>query len=204
MTNIERSIIAEAKRRFRLWASGEDRDAIHPNLRSAILSINISEGGRVEYNTVKEEYLRVDSGDAKETYLGSLGQTKDPELVSNYLDFLFSDYVAIQDIHHGASSLASNPKVRHLLWQYMKDHWDPVATRLSANNVVFNRFLQVGLPRFADYATAENILSFFKDKDTSAYERSLVVVLDAIQTNARYRERDEKAVQEWLQGHGYA
>lgn len=197
-------IIAEAKRRFELWSSGKDRNTIHPNLRSAIFSINISEGGRKEYDAVKEEYLKTDSVDGKEICLASLGRTKDPELVRDYLDFVFSDRVAIQDVHSGAVSLAANSRMRHLLWEYMKDNWKSVEARLSANNVVFERFIRMGLSKFADHAIREDILAFFKDKDTSAYDRALVIVSDSIRTNAQYKERDEKLVLEWLQAHGYA
>lgn len=203
LTNIS-SIIAEAKRRFDLWATGTDKSAVHTNLRSAIFSLNVSEGGRKEYEAVKEEYLRTDSVDGKEICLSTLGRTKDPALVQDYLDFVFSDKVAIQDIHSGAASLAANSKVRHLLWDYMKHNWAAVQARLSANNVVFDRFVRMGLSKFADHQIGDDIASFFKDKDTSAYERALVIVSDSIRTNASYKERDEALVLEWLRAHGYA
>ncbi|THC94379.1 hypothetical protein EYZ11_006140 [Aspergillus tanneri] len=195
--------ITEAKRRFKLWANGKDMSAIHTNLRSAVFGIAISEGGRDEYESVKEEYLQTDSVDGKEISLAALGRTTDSELVKDYLDFVFSDKVAIQDVHSGAVSLAANSKVRHLLWEYMKNNWMAVETRLSANNVVFERFVRMGLSKFADYQIASDISSFFQGKDTSAYDRALVIVSDNIHTNARYKERDEKQVLEWLQTRKY-
>lgn len=177
---------------------------MHTNLRSAIFGIVISEGGRTEYESVQEEYLHTDSVDGKEICLAALGRTKDATLIKEYLDFIFSDKVAIQDMHSGAVSLAANSKVRHLLWQYMKDNWAVVEARLSANNVVFERFVRMGLSKFADHGIGEDINLFFQGKDTSAYNRALVIVSDSIRTNARYKERDEKLVLEWLQAHGYA
>jgi hypothetical protein len=112
--------VSEAKRRFDLWASGKDTNAIHTNLRSVIFSVNVSEGGHKEYDAVKEEYIRTDSVDGKEICLSALGRTKDASLVKDYLNFVFSDKVAIQDIHSGAVSLAANSKVRNLLWEYIK------------------------------------------------------------------------------------
>ncbi|GAA88154.1 aminopeptidase B [Aspergillus luchuensis IFO 4308] len=199
-----KDIIPEAKRRFELWKTGNDKNAVHTNLRSVIFSIVISEGGREEYNAVKQEYLKTDSVDGKEICLGALGRTKDAELVKDYMDFVFSDKVAIQDIHNGATSMATNPLTRHLLWDYMKENWSAVETRLSANNVVFERFVRMGLSKFADHDIAADIASFFREKDTGAYDRALVIVADSIRTNARYKERDEKQVLEWLQAHGYA
>jgi aminopeptidase N len=198
------SIVTEAKRRFDLWASGKDKSAVHTNLRSAIFGITIAEGGRDKYDSVKEEYIKTDSVDGKEICLAALGRVKDADLVYDYLDFVFSDKVAIQDVHNGAVALAANSKVRHLLWEYMKKNWDAVEARLSANNVVFERFVRMGLSKFADHNIGADIASFFKDKDTSPYDRALVIVADSIRTNANYKERDERLVLEWLQAHGYA
>lgn len=153
---------------------------------------------------MKEEFLKTDSVDGKEISLSSLGRTKNPELVQAYLDFVFSDNVAFQDKHTGAASLAANSKARHLLWQYIKSNWATVSAQLSSNNVVFDRFVRVGLTKFADSAIAEDIKQFFQDKDTAAYDRALVIVDDSIRTNARYKGREEKLLLEWLQAHGYA
>lgn len=198
------SVITEARRRFELWETGKDKGAVHTNLRSAIFGLVISEGARKEYESVKEEYLHTDSVDGKEICLAALGRTKDATLVKEYLDFIFSDKVAIQDMHSGAVSLAANSKVRHVLWEYMKNNWATVEGQLSANNVVFERFVRMGLSKFADHGIGADITSFFQNKDTSAYNRALVIVSDTIRTNARYKERDEKLVLQWLQAHGYA
>ncbi|PWY79542.1 aminopeptidase B [Aspergillus heteromorphus CBS 117.55] len=197
------NIIKEARRRFQLWESGYDKSAVHTNLRSVIFGIAISEGSHQEYSAVKQEYLKTDSVDGKEICLGALGRTKDANLVNDYLDFVFSDKVAIQDIHNGAVSLASNAQTRHLLWDYMKKNWASVESRLSTNNVVFERFVRMGLSKFADHDIAADIASFFQNKDTSAYDRALVIVADSIRTNAHYKERDEGRVLEWLQAHRY-
>ncbi|PYH42793.1 M1 family metallopeptidase [Aspergillus saccharolyticus JOP 1030-1] len=199
-----RDIIAEASRRFSLWATAKDKSAVHTNLRSVIFGAVVSEGSDQEYKFVKEEYLKTDSVDGKEICLGALGRTKNADLVRDYLDFVFSDKVAIQDIHNGAVSLASNSSSRHLLWEYMKAHWDMVESRLSTNNVVFERFVRMGLSKFADHAIEADISAFFQNKDTSAYDRALVIVADSIRTNVHYKARDEGLVLEWLQSYGYA
>jgi hypothetical protein len=204
LSSLFSSIVTEAKQRFDLWASGKDKSAVHTNLRSAIFGITIAEGGRDKYDSVKEEYIKTDSVDGKEICLAALGRVTDADLVYDYLDFVFSDKVAIQDVHNGAVALAANSKVRHLLWEYMKRNWDAVEARLSANNVVFERFVRMGLSKFADHNIGADIASFFKNKDTSPYDRALVIVADSIRTNANYKERDERLVLEWLQSHGYA
>ncbi|PYI13669.1 putative aminopeptidase [Aspergillus violaceofuscus CBS 115571] len=177
-----KDMISEATRRFQLWNTAKDKNAVHTNLRSVIFGVIVSEGGNQEYASVKEEYLRTDSVDGKEICLGALGRTKN---------------------HNGAVSLASNSSTRHLLWEYMKTHWDMVESHLSTNNVVFERFVRMGLCKFADHTIETDISAFFQDKDTSAYDRALVIVADSIRTNVHYKDRDEGLVLEWLQAHGY-
>ena len=62
----------------------------------------------------------------------------------------------------------------------------------------------MGLPKFSDLKTRDEIDAFFKDRDTTMFTRSLVIVHDSITGNAAYKERDEKQLLEWLKVHGYA
>lgn len=196
-------VIDEARRRFSLWASGKDVSAIHPSLRAAIFRIVISEGGRREYETVKSEYHKTTSFDGKVICLGALVATQVPELYRDAMKFLISPSVPIQDIHIGAKAFAGNPAARKSFWLFIKKHWFDIERKLGANRVVLNRFLSVGLEGFADDETADDIVSFFANKDQSGFDRGLKVVLDVVRTHAAYRSSDEKATQEWLQSNGY-
>ncbi|KAI1965852.1 hypothetical protein LOZ58_000752 [Ophidiomyces ophidiicola] len=194
--------ITEARRRFQAWKSG-DKSAIHANLRSAIFTINISEGGQEEYDTVKEEFSKTDSVDGKEICVGSLARTRNPEILQAYFEFLFSGTVPTQDIHTGAAGLAANSKGRDAYWAWLKANWDRVEQKMSANKVVYERFVRMSLLKFASHSTEKDINEFFKGKDQSGIDRALLVVSDTIRTNANYCERDEKGVLEWLKAHNY-
>ncbi|KAI9807547.1 MAG: hypothetical protein M1825_005487 [Sarcosagium campestre] len=196
-------IVTEAQRRFHLYDSGVDKTAIHPNLRAAIFRIAIAEGGQEEYNAVKREYLSTTSVDGKEICLQSLGRVPTKELTVDFLDFLFSDEVAMQDIHSGAIALAANAKARLILWQYLKTNWSAVRAKLAGNSVVLDRFLKVSLIKFADHDVERDIADFFREKDNQGYERTLGVISDTVKGNASYKERDEKLILEWLEAHGY-
>lgn len=183
--------------------SNKDSKTIPPDLRSAIFGINLQNGGPEEYQAVKLEYLHTTSPDGKEICLRSLGKTEDPALAKDFLEFFLSEKVPIQDIHVGAISLAANNKLRDLLWQAVKANWETIETRLSSNPIVLDRFLRVGLQKFADHETEKEIVTFFKDKDTKRFERSLVIISDSVRGNANYKERDQQVILEWLQAQGY-
>ena len=195
--------VAEAQHRFKAYQSG-DRKAIDPSLRRAVFSIVVREGGEPAYKAVQEEYLTTTSIDGKETCLIALGKVQTADLVNNFLDFQFSDQVAIQDVHTGSVSLAANSKVRNELWKYIKENWTAVHKKLSANIVATDRYFKTTLSRFASHEIERDIAAFFKDKDTKGYDRGLVQVSDTVRANASYKERDEQLVLEWLKAHGYA
>jgi aminopeptidase N len=199
-----KSVVEEALRRFDLYISGEDKTAIHPSLRKGVFSISIKERGEPAFKAIQNEYLTTTSIDGKEICLQALGRIQTPELAQEFLSFIFSDKVAMQDKHSGIVALASNAKVRPEVWTFIRKNWDShVHPTLSGNMVVLERFLRLGLNKFADEKVADEIAAFFKDKDNRGYNKGLDVIDDTIRSHAKYRGRDEKVVREWLSANGY-
>lgn len=148
--------------------------------------------------------MNTSSIDGKEICLQSLGKVQTPELVKDFLEFQFSNQVAVQDIHSGSIALAANPKVRDAFWNWIKENWKVVYKKLSGNMVVFDRYLKNSLQKFASHEKEEDITEFFRRKDNTGYDRGLVQVSDTIRGNANYKERDEELVLEWLKAYKYA
>jgi len=197
-------VLSEAKRRFELYTSGKDQTAIHPDLRRAVFRTVIGDGGKAEYEAVKNEYLTSTGIDTREICLASLGNVRDSALANDLLNFMMSSSVAIQDKHTPAASLSQNPKARLQLWHYIKENWSTIRAELGGNMVVLDRFLRVALNHLASHEAEKDIASFFEGKDNTGYDRTLGVIADSVKGNANYKERDEKLVLEWLKAHGYA
>jgi aminopeptidase N len=195
------SIITEGKKRFEAWKSGEP---LHQNLRAVVLNMNVANGGRSEYDTIKQEYTKSTSVNDKEACLQALGRTKDPKLAQDLLEFVTSENVPTQDSHQGPSAISANNSTRGEVWKFTRDQWKRLNDRLAVSNICMDRWMKMGLNSYSDAAIEKEISEFFKDKDTRAYDRSLVVISDTIKGNANYKQRDEKLVLEWLQAHGYA
>jgi hypothetical protein len=195
--------IQEAQRQFHAYVSGDPK-AIHPSLRLPVFRINVAEGGKAVYEAVKQEYLNTTSVDGKEICLQSLGRVQTPDLVKDFLEFQFTDQVAVQDMHSGSVALAANAKARHTFWHWIKENWVTVHNKLSGNSVVLDRYLKNCLHKFASHEIDKDIKDFFSGKDNTGYDRGLVQVSDTIRGNANYKERDEPVVLEWLKAYGYA
>jgi aminopeptidase N len=196
-------VVTEAKRRFNLYISGEDKPAIHPSLRTAVYGIAIREGGEREFTALKREWYETQSIDGKEIILRALGRLQKPELLSQYLELLFKE-VPSQDVHTGAFALSANPKTRAQLWSYIQENFDTLKTKLSANMVVFDRFLNLSLQRFNDKETEQEIAKFFDGMDNRGYDRTLGILHDTILGRAAYKERDGPIILEWLKTNGFA
>ncbi|RDW83058.1 aminopeptidase [Coleophoma crateriformis] len=201
--NGHQEVITEAKRRFELYITGQDKSAIHPSLRSAVFQIAVRQGGESEYQALKEEWKNTASVDGKEITLRAMGRLQTPELLADYLEFMFTD-VPSQDVHTGAMVLATGVKTRPGLWKYIKENFDEIKARIGGSSTVLDRFLRVGLNKFADREVERDIADFFADKDNRGYDRTLNNLSDTINGRAGYRERDAKVILEWLQVNGFA
>lgn len=192
------SIITEAKHRFKLYTSGEDRSAIHPNLRLAVSRIAVEEGGDKEYEAIVKEYHSTTTVDGREICLSALGRVKSPELIQRAIEFLFSDDVKMQDKHRPAMALAANTRARLALWEHIKTHWDTIYKQFSGNMMILDRFVKNTLKVFATQDVLDDIEAFFKHKDNSGYERGLQLVSDSVRGNINWVSRDRQDVADWL------
>ncbi|CAI6328255.1 unnamed protein product [Periconia digitata] len=196
--------VDEALRRFDLYISGEDKSSINPSLRGGVFAIAIKTRGESAFKAVQNEYLNTTSIDGKEICLRAMGRVQTPELAQEFLSFIFSDKVAMQDKHSGTIVLSANAKVRIEVWKFVRDHWDSdIFPTLAGNKVVLERFLRFGLNKFADEKVADEIKAFFEGKDTRGYNKGLEVIDDTIRSHAKYASRDEKVVREWLSANSY-
>jgi ERAP1-like C-terminal domain len=166
--------------------------------------MSVANGGRSEYDAVKREYLKSTSVSDKEICLKALGRARDAELARDILEFVTSEEVPIQDAHFGPNAVSANDTTREEVWRFTKGQWKRLNDRLAVNNLCMDRWMKMGLGNYSDRAIEKEISDFFKDRDTRAYDRSLIVISDTIKGNANYRQRDEQLVEEWLVSHGYA
>jgi hypothetical protein len=196
-------IIAEAQCRFELYTSGKDKSAVPPYLRAAIFGISIRYGTAVEYSALKKEWQTTTSIDGRVIALRALARFQTPDLLSDYLSFLFTD-VPTQDLHTGAVGLAANPVTRYGFWLYIKQNFDAIRAKAGENMIVIELFIRHSLKSFSDRETEKEIATFFSGRDNSGYNRTLAIMSDTILSRAAYKERDADALLEWLKANGHA
>jgi len=197
-------VVKTGKEKFAAYRAG-DKKAINQNLRATIFNMVVANGGKDEYEAIKDEYRITTSVDGKEICLVAMGRAKDPALARDLLDVVLSEEVAVQDCHSGPMAIASNYETRAEIWKFLKDEWDGKMKKVRESaTVVMDRWIKSGLNQYSDRAIDKDIQEFFKDKDTAGFDRSLAQASDYINANASYKERDEKVLLEWLKTNEYA
>jgi hypothetical protein len=184
---------------------------IHPSLRLAVYHVAIKTNPAKAVEVLKQEWHDPESIDGRTICLSALSGVKDEAIIKdNLLPFLFnqsppapaSDSVPSADMHVLGGGLSANHTARPLQWEYMQKNWDACTAKLG-NPIVVDRFVQVSLPAFTDVKAVDEIDAFFKDKDTTSFNRTLETVKDKIRGRAAYRQRDIEGVREWLSANGY-
>ncbi|KAI1438580.1 peptidase family M1 [Xylaria sp. CBS 124048] len=194
---------------FDAWVS--QGTTFNPNLRTVVYRTAIKVKPAEAVKVLKKEWYSGSSIDTQEVCLSCLGQTRDPELIKKeILPFLFdisppapaSESVPPGDMHSLGSALAANAVARDMQWDYMRENWGQLTTKM-ANPIVLDRFVKVSLNKFVDKKYVAEIDQFFQGKDTSSFNRTLEQVNDAILGRAAYYIRGASVLREWLQANGY-
>ena len=84
----------------------------------------------------------------------------------------------------------------------MKANWDAVVGKMN-NPIVIDRFVRLSLCHFTSHDDVADVDAFFKDKDTSSFNRTLEQTKDKSRARATYKERDAGAIKEWLAANNY-
>ncbi|PHH86097.1 hypothetical protein CDD83_10766 [Cordyceps sp. RAO-2017] len=198
----------EALKRFNAWAEDPEGSPIHPSLRQPVWRAAVRKEPARAVEILKKEWFNTKSIDGKLICLTALSATEDEELLRrSVVPFNFntsppSDAVPAADMHALGGGLASNPAARTIQWEFMKAHWAECLGKLG-NPIVLDRFVRVTLGGFTDAGAVDDIDAFFRDKDTSSFNRTLGTVRDKIRGRAAYKARDAAALREWLGANGY-
>ncbi|KAI7822147.1 lysine aminopeptidase ApsA [Gamsiella multidivaricata] len=188
-------IVAEARRRFRIFMSNRDMSAIPPDLRFPVFEIVLrTTTGVEEYEAIVDYYRETYMPGEKVVALTVLGYGHSPELIHRTLAFAMSPEVRTQDILTAIATLRSSVLGRAELWGFMRRNWDVLYERHCDDIRFLEFFVLLCIGSFSTIERYRECQEFFATKDRSLYERILATCLE---------ERDRKDVELWLRSNGY-
>ncbi|KAK4217715.1 peptidase family M1-domain-containing protein [Rhypophila decipiens] len=196
-------IIKAAKEMFAKYMAG-DKSAIHPNIRGSVFSMALKYGGKEEYDAVLNFYRTSKNADERNTALRILGRAKQPELIKQTLDLMFSGEVKDQDIYMPASGLRTHPEGIEALFTWMTSNWDALYKKLPPALSMLGAMVNICTSTYTTKEQLEKVEKFFADKNTNGFDKSLAQSLDAIRSKTAWVDRDREDVAAWVKENGYS
>lgn len=196
--------VEEAKRRFWQFIEG-NKDAIHPNIRGPVFGIVLKAAETEEeeekiwseiFKIYQDETL---SSDQRLIALSSLGGARHKALIQKYLSLCLDDKVVRgQDSIYVFRSLAGNSDAHDILWDFFKDNYNTLFAKFAKSLSLFGSAVRSSVSGFSSFDRIAEVEAFFSTKDTKEYARPLEQALEGARVNAKWIERDEKVVADWV------
>lgn len=199
----DEQIITAAKDMFSKYVAG-DKSALHPNIRGSVFAMALKYGGKDEYEKILDFYRKSKSSDERNTALRCLGRAKQPELIQQTLDLLFSGEIKDQDIYMPTAGLRSHPEGIEALFKWMVSNWDELYKRLPPALSMLGSMVQIMTSSFTKPEQLAQVEKFFADKNTSGYDQALAQSLDGVRSKISWLGRDKSDVAGWLKENGYS
>lgn len=192
-----------AESAFSEWTNSKSIDS---SLREFIFgAVASSENfSQEKFDSLLGEVTKPSTLDSREITLSALGNIRDRSLASQLLAIILDEEaIPTMDAHFVAVNLTKNSSIRGDFWQFFKANYTKLHALMSTNMVVLERFVKLTLCNYQSADMAQEVESFFQNKDVHGFERALKQVLDQIQINAAWYERDHQKVYGWLENNGF-
>ncbi|KAF8061516.1 leucyl aminopeptidase [Lyophyllum atratum] len=192
----DEGVVKELQGRFAHFMKTGDDSTIPADLQRVIFSTAVKHGGRAEYDTVVRLHDKPKTPTERIAAILAMGSTQDPELLNETFKFI-STKARDQDVMYFFRGLSANRKARRPLVQYLKDEYDTLYKRFEGN-FSLKSLIEISMGFLSTEKDYQEVVEFFKDKDTSKYDQGLAQVLDGIRAKAAYIERSTDDLAGWL------
>ena len=192
--NGDKKIIKEAQELFSADKKGSIK--LSSDLRGMVYVLVCENGGVKEYNYFLKKYKTEMFQEEKDRILRALCAFKEKTLLSDILDFAFTDNVKAQDSFKVVAFVMGNPYGKDLAFTKVKKEWSSIVKKFSGGHL-FTRFVKP-LAVFTSEKDAARIEEFFKTHESKGLERTVQQVLEQIKSNAEWKKRDLEKIENFL------
>ena len=172
----------------------DDPRAADPEVSRAALFVTASHGGRDEHSEYLRRYRESNSPQDQDRMLMALGLFDLPDLVVENVDASLDGRIRSQDGARVIGATYGNRRHGHLAWQEVRKLWDQF-TRLPT---MTQRRMIEGLPALSRPEVAAEVQAFFAETQLPHATKSIAQNLERLRANVLLRERETKAVTEFL------
>jgi puromycin-sensitive aminopeptidase len=188
--------IDEAKARFQKHVDGTA--TLPSDLKSAVFSMAMANGDESTFDQLVKLHDSTDSNEEQVRIYRALGAGKTEALSKKCLEFAISDKVRANDLWSLLFSVGRvSPHSRQLVWEFVQEKWEWMKERYKGSFLI-GRIVEVATAGFVTEEKAIEIEKFFEANPTPSADRIVKQNCEAIRLNAKWLERDSKAIEEWL------
>ncbi|KAK2980117.1 hypothetical protein RJ640_019540 [Escallonia rubra] len=177
--------LAEARKRFHAFLDDRNTPLLPPDIRRAAyvaVMQNVSTSNRSDFDSLLRVYRETDLSQEKTRILGSLGSSRDHDIILEVLNFLLSSEVRSQDVVFG---LAVSWEGREIAWKWMKDNWEHI-TKTWGSGFLITRFVSTIVSPFSSYEKAKEAEEFFAIHGKPSIARTLKQSIERVHINAKW------------------
>ena len=188
----DKAVVTEALARFKAYADGGELDS---DLRGVVFSTAVKFGGEDEFKKMLGIFEKVESPQLKMKALTSCGQTQDPELVKQYLEYAFSGKVRSNNVLYVLATLSSNAAARNIAWEYVKTNWKTKITPMfEGQHSLYAYCVVLPIRGFVTEEKAKEAEAFFKENPVPSATMKLSQTLENMRTKIAWLERENAAL----------
>ena len=172
-----------------------DRTSVNPDLVRAVFSIATYNGGRKEYEQMKQLWKTANNPRDKGRALNALAEFHPKELAQETIKLARSSDVSKQDGLSMLLSLASDEYTRDVGWPYLKQHWSELVKTYPRDEVT--GLIYAGGP-IEDRARQKEVLAWQAAHPVPHTTERKKRHDENVETSLLYRERYAKRIVEWV------
>ncbi|MBI2549344.1 M1 family metallopeptidase [Candidatus Woesearchaeota archaeon] len=139
-------------------------DAVHRNIRPTFYRLAAWHGDQAFHTRLTDAYLNTGDKKEQERLAIALGFFRQPELLERTLAFALDQRVGHRDSTYTVVSVASNPYGKRLVWPWLRDTWEGIASKFAGDNATYLTHVVRNMKHLGDERIAEEVATFFSDK----------------------------------------
>lgn len=194
------AIIEEGKKLFQQVVTGKNK--LDADLRGVVYTIAARNGDEETYDQLLKLYRNETLEQERDRILLALSSFKQKELIKKALQFSLSNEVRSQDSFKVAMITGMDMHGKYITWEFIKNKWDEILNRYSGTYLIC-RFI-TPMDSFIHQEQAQELKEFFKIHKAPSATRTVLQVIEKIESNTLWLHRDAAKIANFLKTHQQA
>jgi puromycin-sensitive aminopeptidase len=185
----DEAVLNEAKTRFAAFqADPKDVQSLPSDMRSAVFTIILKNGGVKEYDEIKSYFYTADNTAEKKHVLNSIGSIPDPKLKLATMEWSISGDIKLQDFFYAMGSVGRSKRVgREIAWKFFQDNFVKIKGMIEkASSSLMDACIVMCAGGFCTNDKADEIDAFFAGNPVPSSTRKIAQLTESMRANAKF------------------